>query len=334
MVPETERPKGLLYHYTTLAGALGILQSGSIRATHVRYLNDLTEIKNAFRPEFTDALLAALFPRVSEETREQLSKRMAPSEGRYDTYLISFTDDGAVPAEDGVRPGDRLNQWRAYSDASGGFCLGFDPDLIMRGWENCRLKDKGAGIYLFRCKYLSDEKLGIARRIGEEKFRNLAQRLAEKVKLFREQHSREPNPPEVDEIKRTSLAPLLGSAFTDYFLEASRFKDDAFAEEHEWRIVFHVVRQSLLAPNDNGENDPIIKFRPGKFGVTPYSEFPLDLTVPESPLRRIVVGPTPHREEAVEAVRLLLLTKGVMVQTKESPEGVEIVPSQIPYRNW
>ena len=33
-------PAGVLYHYTSASGLLGILESSTIRATHYRYLND------------------------------------------------------------------------------------------------------------------------------------------------------------------------------------------------------------------------------------------------------------------------------------------------------
>jgi hypothetical protein len=41
------RPRGLLYHYTTVDGFLGILDSDSLRATHIRYLNDSQEFIDA-----------------------------------------------------------------------------------------------------------------------------------------------------------------------------------------------------------------------------------------------------------------------------------------------
>ncbi|KQV50324.1 hypothetical protein ASC95_13135 [Pelomonas sp. Root1217] len=43
----SEQPTGELFHYTTSAGLLGIVQSGSIWATEARYLNDATELSNA-----------------------------------------------------------------------------------------------------------------------------------------------------------------------------------------------------------------------------------------------------------------------------------------------
>lgn len=37
-------PPGILYHYTTPAGLLGIIDKGRIWATHARFLNDASEI--------------------------------------------------------------------------------------------------------------------------------------------------------------------------------------------------------------------------------------------------------------------------------------------------
>jgi hypothetical protein len=42
----------------------------------------------------------------------------------------------------------------------------------------------------------------------------------------------------------------------------------------------------------------LTKFRKGQFGETPYLEIPLGLAKPESsPLRRIVVGPSSHKDD-------------------------------------
>lgn len=42
----SEQPTGELYHYTNSGGVLGIVQSHSIWATEVRYLDDATELSN------------------------------------------------------------------------------------------------------------------------------------------------------------------------------------------------------------------------------------------------------------------------------------------------
>ena len=39
-------------------------------------------------------------------------------------------------------------------------------------------------------------------------------------------------------------------------------------------------------------------------------------------------------EEAEKAVKLLLECKGIFIKSEDHPEGVEVVPSKIPYRDW
>ncbi len=43
----TEEPPSILYHYTTQKGLLGIIQSKTIWATDILYLNDTMELKYA-----------------------------------------------------------------------------------------------------------------------------------------------------------------------------------------------------------------------------------------------------------------------------------------------
>jgi hypothetical protein len=39
-------------------------------------------------------------------------------------------------------------------------------------------------------------------------------------------------------------------------------------------------------------------------------------------------------DDAVQAVKMLLNEVGIRQKTKDHPEGVEVVPSQIPFRYW
>ena len=40
-------PKATLYHYTSLQGLMGIIESRKLRASDVRYMNDSTELTYA-----------------------------------------------------------------------------------------------------------------------------------------------------------------------------------------------------------------------------------------------------------------------------------------------
>ena len=42
-----DTPKGLLYHYTTLTGLLGIVGSKKLWASDIRYMNDSAELKHS-----------------------------------------------------------------------------------------------------------------------------------------------------------------------------------------------------------------------------------------------------------------------------------------------
>lgn len=330
---EKEKPRDLLYHYTTPDGLLGIFQSESIRATHVRYLNDRTELMNALSPEFEDLLLSCLFPKADEKRKRSL-RGLRQGRTLDEVFVASFTDDSAVNNGDESRPGDRLSQWRAYSSPVGGFSLGFDSNLIMTGWKLGRPGGGGIG-HLLRCRYSAREKTEAARRIGDWGFETLPRALKSCLEHFRAEVCRDPNQAELGLIQLFSDSYSLGVTDGCYlYSEAARFKHEAFSEEHEWRLVVQVGRQELLDAHRSAAESPIVHFRHGKFGVTPFINLPLRLTSADSPLRRVVVGPTQQEEEAVGAVKLLLESKGIKVRTQDSSEGVEVVPSQIPYRNW
>jgi hypothetical protein len=49
----------LLYHYTSEAGLRGIIESDRIWAAHIRFLDDYTEFRQAFRDEYVEALTNA-----------------------------------------------------------------------------------------------------------------------------------------------------------------------------------------------------------------------------------------------------------------------------------
>jgi hypothetical protein len=330
---ENEEPKEFLYHYTTPEGLLGIFESESIRATHVRYLNDRTELKNALSPEFEDQIMNNIFPSLDEERKKSLRKSRQNKKPP-EVFVASFTDDASAQVEGETRPGDRLSQWRAYSNPTGGYSLGFDSKLIMGGWKLSGLKGTLANL-LLRCKYNTEEKRKAAERIGNWGFEIHRQIPESRIIHFRKESGREPNLTEREFIEMLSETFVLATVDAKYFIEeAARFKDMAFSEECEWRIVVHVNRQNLLDAHCSDQSSPILHFRQGKYGVTPYIELPLRLTSPESPLRKIIVGPSPNEEETVGGVKLLLESKGIKIKTDESPNGVEVVPSKIPYRNW
>jgi transcriptional regulator CtsR len=39
-------------------------------------------------------------------------------------------------------------------------------------------------------------------------------------------------------------------------------------------------------------------------------------------------------DEAAKAVEMLLERNGISIKRNDCPDGVDVVPSKIPYRNW
>lgn len=115
-----ERPHDTLYHYTSLAGVMGIVDSGSLRATDIRFFNDAAEMKHA-----ADLLLTVIAqrevagtsnPRLLPQLRKWLSHRLTDG---HMLYVVCFTASGNL-----------LSQWRSYCPTAKGVSLGFDAVKI------------------------------------------------------------------------------------------------------------------------------------------------------------------------------------------------------------
>ena len=150
---------------------------------------------------------------------------------------------------------------------------------------------------------------------------------------FRRVVGREPDCDDLKLIELRSDSCALAVMDAHYFAsEAARFKDEAFAEEHEWRVAIRANRGKLLESHLSRPDQPIIRFRIGRHGVTPFIEIPLQLNSAESPLQRVVIGPSQNEEEAMEGVKLLLQAQGIKLRAPGSVDGVEVAPSGVPYR--
>lgn len=132
-LPET------LWHYTTQQGLLGILESQSLWATKIHYLNDSSEFSHALK-----LAVEILDQRIQDGATEQLHKLKSFRESipRIDSVHVcvaSFSEDPDV-----------LSQWRAYGGASGGYAIGFVPE---------RLRELGRDqqLFLIKCKYAETE---------------------------------------------------------------------------------------------------------------------------------------------------------------------------------
>jgi hypothetical protein len=102
---------------TTQGGLLGILDSGSIWATKIQFMNDATEFRMAL-----DTVAEEIRSRRDDlEERARVEAIFSEFSAIEETnvFVLSLTEKG-----------DDLSQWRAYGGRHSGFALGFDIERL------------------------------------------------------------------------------------------------------------------------------------------------------------------------------------------------------------
>jgi len=303
----------LLYHYTTQEGLLGIVESGCIWATHLRYLNDTSEgeiVSHAIWGELNsrvnaDPLMQLIgIPPAKDEKKLQCDDEETLSQGY---RVLSEVTSRDVYVTSLSKQGNLLSQWRAYSGKSGGYSIGFSPDY---------LKTIGGHFSVSRKNFLPSEPL-IACQYYDDKVK---EQLIEKIQKSVDSYIKE-----AEKTKREfTLNEQIGSRtpagiairhFRPLSLECAITKDHAFHEEQEWRLVFRLLNQCVED----------VFFRPGRSMLIPYLKIPLNFQNQRMEIKRIYIGPAPNLTGARESVEMLLRKHGIF--------GVDVKSSMIPYRS-
>ncbi len=189
---------------------------------------------------------------------------------------------------------DSLPQWRAYGSSASGFAIGFDPEGLAKALEKRRTREKYS-MRIGRCRYKKLEQNKIAKLIVE-------QALQENRGLT-----------EIDTIRQ--FGGYIGQILHQY---APIIKHNSFKDEQEWRVII-----GPISPRNK-----CIDHRPGTSMLIPYYKLSLKDEKGQLPLKRIVIGPTPHKKQSVSSV------KGFLKNLGYPDNAVEVVPSKVPFRNW
>jgi hypothetical protein len=278
-----------LYHYTTEKGLYGILESGRIWATHYRFLNDFTECQ-----EMVDRLELKAQQRMSYSASPPLHTR----------ELKRRLLEGPLDALK-----SRLREADMYvislTDDSDSQKPG-DRLSLWRGYA-----DDGRGF-----------SLGFSRKNLKEKVQSFVTQKEMTFSFKRCLYGRSPD----EEEKIRAITTMWAHGVTtqnidDYLPLFAFFKNQSFFEEQEWRFA-------LLRLPDCKCEDPVV-FHFGQFGQTPHVAVTLDFKSAGSPLERIVVGPSPDRDHAAEALKRYLKKNGIK---KHGIADVPVVVSGIPFR--
>ena len=194
----------VVYHYTSHTGLLGIVKSGSIWATNIRYLNDARELDLAVDIlrevlNYRRAFAAGWQLKVIRLLEQKWLARIFPDSTIY-VFTCSFSEKG-----------DLLSQWRGYAPPGAGYAVGFKPSLLR--------KAAGKQGFIFgRCIYDHETQFAAVEEVVDNHL-GLA--------------TGQPPIPAVGDWE-DRLAFLL---FTRFFARAPLIKDASFAEEREWRLI-------------------------------------------------------------------------------------------------
>lgn len=282
----------LLYHYTTHSGLLGILDSpagmkgsATLWATDAQYLNDREELSYVCN-FVVEALLADHDPEkkeVFQRVAEALDRdHNALHEPIMSTYVTSFTSRG-----------DLLSQWRGYSGASG-YSIGFRREAVSHTARMVELGDSHSAPIL-----TSDPMKEV--KYGDAAARAVA---AQAVEILRSA------PLNMDPNRHWWSG--VGHTYYELLSLMVTVKNDAFKEEHEWRLITTLT------------GDDVSSFREGPLGITPYLPTYAKPTDGRSPIAKVIVGPGPEMRLRVHAAKRVLERRG--------HRGVEVVPSRVPFR--
>jgi len=118
--PDKGFPK-YLYHYTSIDGFMGIIDSKKIWASNIKYLNDKDEFIHTVK--LLEERLKKIFKgRSTNKFRKALFELLKGSDisDDFDIYVFSLTEEG-----------DLLSQWRGYCP-NYGLSIGFEFSALKR----------------------------------------------------------------------------------------------------------------------------------------------------------------------------------------------------------
>jgi hypothetical protein len=302
---------GLLYHYTDQNGLLGIVESQAFRATDIRFLNDTEEFEHGLRTAIGMARQASAGTgEDGQRIVKYLEDNLRFSFSKQPVFSVSLTgplkEYEALPnsIDD---PGDRLNMWRSYSGAGNGYSIGIPKEVNEYRIINFEIE----GVYRQECSYPQGTK--------EEYLTEVLNKFGDLVNecngnAMEKTKNGIPYGRAMDEM-RSELNAGFDEILPDLEGQIAACKHEGFWEEREWRLTIALR-----------SDDKRVFHTSGRFGVTPRVYFKLRGPDGLFPVKRIVVGPCPHRAEALESLKGLL--------TQHGYSHVELSSSQIPYRNW
>jgi hypothetical protein len=310
----------VVYHYTSIESLMKIVDTRTIRATSIRYLNDVSE--RAFA-------LSAIQERLKHHPME--TRDLFATAFEHKDEERSFDELPFVTSFSGLR--DSLPQWRSYCPNGNGVSIAFATESLNGGFiefddSSHRMKflDRSlshASIVFEPVKYLNQE--------DNEALDSVIDGLLEEAKRVQEDCN-ESAPEYTDDEGRKMFDFVDLEQCVMFSLDkiASRTKHPSFEAENEFRLL---VRLSFALKK--------IEYRCAKSTLVPFVSVslpnPNEFATPRKKMKfaayvekpffidSVTIGPTPNKELSKEALHSFFLGRGYDVTIHES---------EIPFRDW
>jgi hypothetical protein len=242
-----------LHHYTSGTALLGIIESGTLWATKIQYMNDYKEFAHAL-----DLAAIELRKRRGQNLRGQVP---IFCEALLD--VLERISDLTLYVACLSEVEDSLSQWRGYCPPSFGYSLAFDAGLL-------GAIAKAQGFSLQPCIYDTNLKRPLISNWMERTLTRLHEACppAADPKEFCERNS--------------------GPAITQFIEFAPYLKDSAFKDEREWRLV-GLVGSDDPRLRLRGGKSMLVPYVPIKLHLSSDSELLRQVWVGPTPHIRLAV---------------------------------------------
>lgn len=287
----------MLYHYTSLQGLMGIVNSKSIWASDSDYLNDHSEYSHLFnlvsdyinKNYFYDDYLSAYTHSVQMNRPKYGNKNPQ-------VFIGSFSESS-----------DLLSQWRGYCPESGGICIGFNRERLQN-------MVKESGYELKKCIYSEGEQNKIVAAVVEKSILEFP-KLIEDRALYEKLPDREQweKASELNEYVsegegKVQADKVVSELYTSISAFAPLIKHKSFKEEVEWRIICKDPKK--------------IMFREATTYLIPY----VALDIKPDFISEIIIGPNANSGRCLNSVKDFLGLNGF--------ENINYKISEIPLNSW
>jgi hypothetical protein len=249
-----------LFHYTTLAGMQGILRNRNLWLGHITSFNDPNELQYGQQIVF-DVINEFMRQENDSAVRTFLGEILVNSrvfgKSVHHAFVVCFCESGSL-----------LSQWRGYAGRGDGYSLGFEFSDATRISSSVNELEEGTIPFFRKVIYSLEEQ----RKLVESYLREVANAAREELGM------------RMGNVPHSTIMSF--HATNTIFDMVLCFKNPAFAEEKEWRLI----RVTMDSHQPEG-----VQFRESAGGLVPYRPTYLfnlgEEGRKEFPLRLVRFGP-------------------------------------------